>query len=263
MAARADRHALYEAAVQNVAEQCSLIDFLFRQIRGRNAESLREDFCGTASAACEWVTLGRSRYAFGIDVDPDVLEWGRKHRVKALKKGQRQRVSLLNGDVLTIETPPVDAVVAFNFSYWVFQERSQLLRYFRSAYDGLNAEGILFLDAFGGPESFRKSKDRTDIDDFTYVWEQKGYDPVTGRMKTHIHFVFPDGSRLKKAFSYEWRVWTLPEIRDSLREVGFENVTVWFELRDEGGDGTGEWLPDPEGPDDPLWIANITAEKPG
>ena len=263
MADNADRHELYEAAVQNVTEECSLIDFLFRQIRGRKAESLREDFCGTASAACEWVTLGRARIAFGVDLDPDVLDWGRKHRVKALKKNQRPRVSLLHGDVLTTETPLVDVVVAFNFSYWVFQERSELLQYFRSAYDNLNPDGMLFLDAFGGPESFRKAKDRTDSDDFTYVWEQQGYEPVTGRMKTHIHFVFPDGSKLRKAFSYEWRVWTLPEIRDLLREAGFENVTVWFELRDENGDGIGEWLPDPDGPDDPVWIANITAEKPG
>ena len=262
MADRADRHELYEAAVQNVAEECSLIDFAFKQIRGRKAKTLREDFCGTASAACEWVTLGRSRYAFGIDVDPEVLAWGRTHRVEALKKSQRKRVSLIHGDVLTAKAPVVDVVVAFNFSYWVFDERARLVRYFKTVFDGLKSDGVFFLDAFGGPSAFTKGKERAEIDGFTYVWDQTRYSPVTGRMKTRIHFEFPDGSKLKKAFAYEWRLWTVPEIRDLLEEAGFRNVTVWFELRDENGEGVGEWLPDPDGPaEDPAWIANITAEK--
>jgi hypothetical protein len=257
----ADRHELYEAAVQNVAESCSFVDFVFREMRGRAAEGLREDFCGTASAACEWVRLGRSRYAFGVDLDPEVLEWGREHRVGALKKHQRQRVSLLRGDVRTTATPPVDVVMALNFSYWVFRERADLLRYFEAARDALGADGMLFVDAFGGPAAFVRCKERTEYDGFTYVWQQRRHRPATGLMKTHIHFEFPDGSRLRRAFSYEWRVWTLPEIIDLLHEAGFDNVTTWFELRDDDGEGLGEWLPDPDGPRDPVWIANISAEK--
>lgn len=137
-----------------------------------------------------------------------------------------------------------------------------MLRYFRSVYERLGPDGIFFLDAFGGQEAFRKTCERTEIDDFTYVWRQTGNHPVSGLMKTRIDFEFPDGSSLKKAFSYEWRVWTLPELRDLLQEAGFCNVTVWFELRDENGDGVGEWFPDPDGPADRVWIANITAEKP-
>lgn len=262
MADKADRHELYEASVQNVAEECALIDFAFRQIRGRKARSLREDFCGTAAAACEWATLGRSRHAFGIDLDKDVLDWGRKHNVAALKKAQRQRVALIHDDVLTAQTPKVDVIVAFNFSYWVFQQRPLLLHYFETVFDALEPDGIFFLDAFGGATTFTEGKERSEFDDFTYVWHQASYSPVTGRMKTHIHFEFPDGSKIKKAFSYVWRLWTVPEIRDLLEEAGFTNVTVWFELRDDAGEGLGEWLPDPVGPNDPAWIANITAEKP-
>jgi SAM-dependent methyltransferase len=247
---------------KNVPEECSMIDFAFRQIRGRKARSLREDFCGTAAAACEWVTLGRSRHAFAIDLDDDVLEWGRRHNVAALKKSERKRVALIQGDVLSAQAPPVDVIVAFNFSYWIFQQRSLLLHYFETVFDALTADGIFFLDAFGGPQAFKVVKERTAFDDFTYVWHQASYSPVTGRMKTHIHFEFPDGSRLRRAFSYVWRVWTVPEIRDLLEEAGFTHVTVWFELRDEDGQGLGEWLPAADGPDDPAWIANITAEKP-
>lgn len=256
-----DPYELYEASVQNVAEECSVIDFLFRQLSGRKAQSLREDFCGTASAACEWVRLGKSRYAFGVDLDPKALAWGRKHRVRELKKRQRQRVSLLRGNVLNTETPKVDVTCAFNFSYWVFQERSELLRYFRVVHDNLNPDGIFFLDAYGGSGAFTEVQEPTEMDGFTYIWDQASYSPVTGQMKTHIHFAFPDGSRLDKAFSYEWRLWTLPEIRELLDEAGFRSSTVWFEYKDENGDGLGEWYSDEFGEADPAWIANITAEK--
>lgn len=262
MAEKADCYELYEEAVQNVAEECALVDFLFRKIRGRKAKSFREDFCGTASAACEWVTLGKSRSSFGIDVDADVLAWGRKHRAKALDKKQRQRVALIHGDVMSADVPPVDVVGAFNFSYWIFAERLQLLDYFRRVHAGLNEDGIFFLDAFGGPDAFAEVTERTEMDGFTYVWEQAKYSPVSGRMRTHIHFEFPDSSMLIKAFTYEWRLWTLPEIRDLLEEAGFVNVTAWFEILGDDGEGLGEWLPDPVGPvGESAWIANITAEK--
>ena len=262
MAETIDRFELYEAAVQNVEQECALVDFLFRQIRGRTAKILREDFCGSASAACEWVRLRKSNVAFGIDIDAEVLAWGRKHRIESMKKTRRQRISLIQSDVLEVDTPPADVVVAFNFSYWVLRQRRQLLDYFRRVFDSLHDDGIFFLDAFGGPTSLAVVRERTRMDGFDYVWHQASYEPVTGHMKTHIHFEFPDGSRIKKAFSYEWRVWTLPEILDLLEEAGFVNVTTWFELRDDDGEGLGEWLPDPAGPNDPAWIANITAEKP-
>ena len=40
--------------------------------------------------------------------------------------------------------------------------------------------------------------------------------PITHATTCHIHFKFPDGSKLKKAFTYEWRLWTAPEIRELL-----------------------------------------------
>ena len=80
MAERADLHEIYEAAVQNVPEQIRFIDVTFDEIRGRMPLSFREDFCGTASAACEWVRQGKNRYAFGVDIDQEVLDWGRRNR---------------------------------------------------------------------------------------------------------------------------------------------------------------------------------------
>ena len=48
-----------------------------------------------------------------------------------LSPASRRRVTLINADVLRVQTEPVDVIAALNFSYWVFRERRVLLRYFR------------------------------------------------------------------------------------------------------------------------------------
>jgi SAM-dependent methyltransferase len=260
MAECADFYELYEAAVQNVPEQIRFIDMIFEEIRGREPLSFREDFCGTASAACEWVRQGKNRYAFGVDYDQEVLDWGRSKRMGTLGKRQQQRIALMQGDVRTTETPPVDVVGAFNFSYWIFQRRDEMLRYFKIVHENLGPDGVFFLDAFGGYDALKEMKEKMDLDGFTYVWEQARYCPVTANMQTHIHFRFPDGSRIKKAFSYEWRLWTLPEIQELLLEAGFRNPTVRFEYFGDDGHGLGLWYPDACGEASSAWIANITAE---
>lgn len=58
MAQQADLHETYEAAVQTPDVECAFIQDTFRKMRGRSAQSFREDFCGTASIACEWVRSG-------------------------------------------------------------------------------------------------------------------------------------------------------------------------------------------------------------
>ncbi len=256
-----DRYEIYEAAVQNVEEQCNFIDYMFKAIRDRKARSFREDFCGTASASCEWVRLGRKRSAVGVDIDQKVLGWGRDHRLSKLKEKQRLRVKLIQGDVIEVRAEPVDVVSAFNFSYWIFDTRAKLRRYFETVHGNLKPDGVFFLDAFGGHDAFRELKEKMKFTGFTYIWDQDRYSPVTGKMETHIHFKFPDGSMLKKAFSYNWRLWTLPEIREILEEAGFRNPTVYFEYRDENGEGLGEWYPESKGAADSAWVANITAER--
>src|SRR5690606_6217547 len=123
MAEQADIYELYEAAVQSVDAEVEFLQTTFRALKGRDPISFREDFCGTASAACEWVRTGSKRHAIGVDIDPAVLEWGRKNRVARLPETARARVKLLNDDVLSVLTDPVDIVAAFNFSYWIFNTR--------------------------------------------------------------------------------------------------------------------------------------------
>lgn len=262
MAELADRHVLYQESVQCVEAEIDFVDETFRSLRDRKARLLREDFCGTANTSCEWIRRRKRNRAIGVDIDGEVLKWGRKHNIAALSPAQQSRIELLQDNVLTVQTEPVDIILAMNFSYWCFEDRALLRRYFAAARDALVEDGVMFLDAFGGYESFRLLEESTEYDDFTYTWDQAEYNPIDGHMRCHIHFEFPDGSKLPNAFSYEWRLWTLPEIREVLTEAGFSRVTVYWEGTDEKtGEGDGVFRPSLEGDADPGWICYLSAEK--
>jgi len=261
MAERADIHDLYERSVQNVEHEVEFMQTTFKEISGRTAHLFREDFCGTASAACEWVKQGDEFLAYGVDIDPSVLEWGRENRVSRLPAADQARVQLIESDVMTVDTPPVDLLAAFNFSYFIFDSREVLRSYFKKAHAALKDDGLFFIDLFGGPEAQEETKEKTKHKGFTYVWHQAEFHPVTNYIRCHIHFRFPDGSRIKKAFTYEWRLWSAPELREILIEAGFKKATLYWEGEDEDGDGNGEFTPDERGEADLAWIAYIVAEK--
>ena len=258
----ADRHFYYEKAVQCVESEVDMVDHTYHTLRGKHATLLREDFCGTGNTSCEWVRRRSSNKAIGFDLDQEVLDWGCRHKVDALSEEQQQRIQLMNGNVLDVTGDPADAILAMNFSYQLFKTRDELRHYFQKVHQGLADDGILFMDAYGGYESAKEVKEKTKHDDFTYYWHQKKYNPINGHMLCHIHFKFKDKSWLKKAFTYEWRLWTLPELQELLTEAGFSKVQVYWEGTDEEtGEGNGEYFPTDEGEDDPAWIVYIVSEK--
>jgi hypothetical protein len=261
MAEKADIHDLYEKSVQAVDVEVEFLRDTYRGLRRREPLSLREDFCGTASLACEWVRKGPRRHSIGVDNDAAVLDWGRRKRVARLPETARARVKLLHDDVRTVSAEPVDIVGAFNFSYFCFKTRDEMRGYFARVREGLNADGLYFLDAFGGPDASDITKETTKIDGFTYIWEQAEFEPVTSRILCHIHFKFPDGSKIKRAFTYDWRLWTIPELRELLAEAGFGKTRVFWEGDDGDGGGNGEFTEHETGTPDLAWIAYIVAEK--
>ena len=263
MAERADRHVLYEKSVQDVAEEYKFISKTFRKLRGRRPKHVREDFCGTASMCCEWVRRSKGNTAIGVDIDPDVLAWGRDHNLSRLKPDARLRVSLIQEDVRKVHTAkPVDVVLAMNFSYQLFMTRKKLGGYFRKVRKALAKDGILFMDAFGGYEAYQEIKEKRKYKGFKYIWEHARYNPIDGHVVCHIHFGFPDGSKLKKAFSYKWRLWSLPELRELLDEAGFSRVTVYWEGTDpKTGEGTNTYSPATVGDADPGRVCDSVAEK--
>ena len=159
LADQADKHVLYEEAVQCTEAEIDFVDETFEAVRGRKAALIREDFCGTANSSCEWVRRRSSNRAIGVDLDADVQAWGKKTHIKKLDKDQKERIELILADVLEVETEPVDAVLAMNFSYWIFKQRATLKRYFQRIHDVLADDGVFFLDCFGGYESFKEMKE--------------------------------------------------------------------------------------------------------
>ena len=131
---------------------------MYERVNGSSPRTLREDFCGTAAFAAAWVKAHRENRAIGVDLDPDPLDWGRRHNLATLRPEQARRITLLQDDVRTARTPKVDVLVAFNFSFFLFKQRAALLDYFRRCHAHVKSDGIFVIDAYGGPESMEKRR---------------------------------------------------------------------------------------------------------
>lgn len=236
-ARNADRHDLYQRSVQEPSVDVEFIDRVFKRETGRRALTLREDFCGTALISAEWAASRDDRTALGVDLDGETLDWGREHNVAPLGEAA-ERVQLLEKNVLDVTSPKVDAICAFNFSYCVFHQRRELLRYFRAARRSLVDDGAFFLDNHAGGSTLEACWDERPFKRFTYIWEQKPVDALTQRGVRKIHFRFKDGSIMKNAFRYDWRIWSLAELIDLAEEAGFRRSDVYAEKIDEDGEPT-------------------------
>lgn len=235
----ADKHELYEAAVQNPDADLNFVARVFKRTRGRALRSIREDFCGTGFTSATWVARHPDHTAYGLDLDRRTLDWGLKHHVARLSEDQIRRVRLLRRNVLEpgADASNVDAVLAMNFSYWIFKTRDDLRRYFRVVLRSMKRDGMFFLDHYGGWESLRHQTDRRRCKGFTYLWEQHRFNPVTFDGDCRIHFEFRDGTRMHNAFVYDWRMWQIPEVRELLAEAGFKRTSVYWEGDDAKGTG--------------------------
>lgn len=262
-AATSDPHDLYERSVQEPEAEVDFIKQAWKEQRGRRPTIIREDFCGTGAASVAWVKHKSENIAYGVDIDPAVLAWGRNRHVSTLSSAQRERLHLIEGDVLTTKTPEKpECILAMNFSYFLFKTREALKKYFKTVYNNLADDGLFLLDAYGGSESFTEMEEERDLDGFIYVWDQAKYNPITGEVLNHIHFRFPDGTEMTRAFTYDWRLWTLPEIQEVLKEAGFTKVSVYWEGTDEDGEeGNGEFTATTVGEACEGWIAYLVANK--
>lgn len=260
-AATSDVHELYELSVQDPEAEVDFIEQAWKEQRGRTCRHIREDFCGTAAASAAWVKHRVENTALAVDIDQSVLDWGAARAAERLNDEQRSRLHMLRGDVTTVRTDPVECVLAMNFSYFLFKTRDDLRYYFNQVRSALVGDGLFLLDAYGGSESFSELEEERDLDGFTYVWDQNMYNPITGEARNHIHFRFPDGTEIKEAFSYDWRLWTLPEIQEILLEAGFKDVVVYWEGTDEEtSEGDGEFRATRTGEACEGWIAYLVAK---
>lgn len=261
-AATADKYQLYQWAVQSPEDDAAWFARLYRRKRGRLPAHLREDFSGTGLLAATWARRGARYTADGYDIDPEPVSWGLEHNVKPLGKAAA-RVRFHLEDARTPSTRRPDVRVALNFSYFIFKQRADLVEYFRAAYQDLAPGGMFVLDIYGGPDAFHETEEPRAIEQgFTYVWDQAAYWPATGEYEAHIHFRFSDGSELRNAFSYDWRLWGLPEVKDALTDAGFPSVeTYWEGTAGNGSDGNGIYRRSRRGENCLAWVTYVVCWK--
>ncbi len=175
-----DRHWLYQESVQSPGEHITFFDRVYKQAHGRLPRILKEDFCGTAFLAADWVRERPDNIAIGVDLDEPTLEWGKEQNIAPLEAEEKERVILHLADVREINEPKVDVVAALNFSYFEFHTRESLRNYFECVRKSLAPGGLLVLDMFGGWEAQMEVTDKTKYSGFTYIWEQTAEGGLSG-----------------------------------------------------------------------------------
>lgn len=255
-----DKYFYYKRAVQSPEMDTEFISDTYKQLRGTRPRLMREDFCGTFAICCQWVKEHKENRAIGIDLDPEPLAYGREHYLSQLKPEQQARVSTFEDSVLTAKVPKADVIAALNFSYYLFKSRMMLRQYFKRALAGLKPNGIFVADAFGGPSCLQAQEDETKISDFIYYWEQENFNPISHEAKFYIHFKRKGEAKRREVFTYDWRMWTLPEIREVMIEAGFKRAHVYWEGTKRNGEGNGIFKQAEDGEECEAFVAYVVGE---
>ena len=257
LADQADRHALYQQAVNAPVAHIDFIRKVYRGMRKREPRVLKEDFCGTALMAAAWAQRSPHNRAIGVDLDAEALAWGQQHNLERHGPSLARRVALVQADVLEDSSHRADIICALNFSYNLLLARHQLLAYLRNARRGLLPGGLFLLDCIGGTEAVIDFAEERRCHDFTYIWSQQGFNPLDHSANCSISFAFPDGSRIEPAFAYRWRLWTMPELRDCLAEAGFTGVRIFWEYSTEAGEARHVEIDREQNQE--IWLAYVVA----
>lgn len=253
-----DIHKMYQESVQCVEAEIDFVEATYKAIRGNDARYLREDFSGTGQTAAEWIARNKNNKAWAVDLDDEVLQWGANNVQNKLDNPEK--LIYKKADVRDSAINNMDIVLAMNFSYFLFMQRDVLRDYFVSVKKSLEETGVFFLDAFGGYEAAKELTEERECEGFTYIWDQNSFNPINSEMQCYIHFKTDDGIEYNKAFSYYWRLWTLPELQELLLEAGFSQVDVHWEGTDEkSGEGDGNFNPSEIGTADAGWVCYIVA----
>lgn len=224
-----DKHDLYELCVQSPTHLAPLL----RAVHGRDPAVLGEDFAGTAALSYEWVKRAGAR-AVAVDLDAEALG---KHADHAM-------VSKVVSDVQTVPDA-CDVLFVGNFSIGYLHTRAELVAYLRHARSRMSPGGVFVCDTYGGESAFltgevHRPHPMAGGHICRYTWEQRHADPLTGMVTDVIHFRIERAGVIEEemfdAFVYEWRLWSVPELRDALAEAGFAKAEVYAKLADAWDD---------------------------
>lgn len=221
-----DKHDLYELCVQSPDDLVPLL----RAIHGGEPRVLGEDFSGTAALSHLWVEP-HGCSAIAVDLDESALSF----------RGTHARVTKRLCDVHEADDP-ADVLFVGNFSIGYLHTRAELIAYFRHVRTRLEASGGVFIcDTYGGETAYtlgavHRAHPMPGGKLCRYTWEQHEADPTTGMVKNLIHFRIERAGVIEEeffdAFVYDWRLWSIPELRDAMNESGFASTEVYAKLAD-------------------------------
>lgn len=230
-AAKLDRFALYELAVTN---PIPLARFLVAAHAG-DPRVLREDFSGSGALCRGWCALAPDARAIAVDADQAPLR----------RLAGADRVRAVVADVMACHAK-ADVIAATNFPLGYWHTRKELVAYLAHARTCTAPGGIFACDLYGGSDAFRHGANSVSLrgpsaERIRYTWEQRSADPMTARVFNAIHFRISPPSRrtgaarpveLRDAFTYDWRLWSIPEMRDAMLDAGWASVDVYDSLGD-------------------------------
>jgi hypothetical protein len=221
-----NKHDLYELCVQSPKDLVPLL----RAIHGDDPTVLGEDFAGTAAVSHLW-TQREECTAIAVDNDEEVLA----------RRGDHNRITKHLCDVRDA-TDPCDLLFVGNFSIGYMHTRAELVEYLTHAHKRLEASGGVFVcDTYGGESAYtlggvHRAHPMPEGKLCRYTWEQQSADPTTGFVTNLIHFRVERAGviefELEDAFVYEWRLWSIPELRDAMEEAGYKETQVYTKLAD-------------------------------
>lgn len=224
-----NKHDLYETCVQSPEHLAPLL----RAVHGGSPITLGEDFSGTAALSYEWIKRDGAR-AIAVDLDAQALGHHADH----------DRITKVVSDVMDV-TDSCDVLFVGNFSIGYMHSRAELIAYLRHARSRMNPGGVFVCDTYGGDSAFVISEVHrpTPLPNgyiCRYSWEQRYADPTTGLVTDAIHFRIEKAGVIEHefidAFVYEWRLWSVPELRDAMIEAGFAQTQVYAKLADAWDD---------------------------
>lgn len=229
---------------------------------------LREDFSGTGALARAWAASSDLRSAIAVDSDAKPLA--------RLQDAVRVQIVRARAEACRRKA---DAVVATNFPLGYFHDRAALVRYLRGARASLSPGGVFVADMYGGADAFtpmtlRRTRRGPGGERVDYTWEQRDADALTGLVLNTLSFrvrpirraarAGPKSTRVRAfpdAFIYHWRLWSIPELRDAVRDAGFTTFDVYDELADAmDADGRAYVSPVGEGELDRNWVVYLVAK---
>lgn len=229
---RQEIYRLYGDSVQDPPNQIREMVgiYIARNLRyfGKVPEPMtfKEDFCGTHALSNEWAKRSSKHFALGVDSDVEPVHYG------MLQKTDESvgRVVLNLADVREYRTSEkFDIICGLNYSHKYMFAWSDLVEYFRRAYEQLEKGGVFIIDTLGGDETTYPCKEKTKNKGYTYIWELESYNAATDEVVYRIHFRKKGGEKIKNAFTYRWKNWTPSMLIDAMKQAGFTDVELYWE----------------------------------